>query len=638
MRTIVIATVLASFIGGCKDKSESRPAADDPPTAPARDGDGPTKAKPKAKTPNLIDSVEMKAFGDQPGYLEDGLVYFAVNVGEAQRYWDSLPKPDDIEREGMQAQREVGFNPVADNWAKFFAVDEDAVVSATVLRPMDTDVAPLRKALADLRGGARPTEDEAWKKALASMAYHSRAHVPSDDPDATLKAMVGLFDDRDRERGAEACTDLKFDRCVASSSGELIGARKLRDAVVLDFVFFEHGEYKLRELGMIGPDESALPRIPDRRAVVERALAAKTSVVPHAGDIAGDAAMWLNPNPLARLAALDRVGRAVRESSYDEYDGPKQALARLERIESLTKATRLFPGLALSFDYVDDDLHATALWPVAGALWGRMAVRSVETKASAVPVPTAKALCDGALACFRTQALPDSRPLAKTLLSAGFGKDIEELVRALERDEEYTWTLLAAGAWPNLIAAMLAAPESLDGAEAGIARTARDAVLRADGFGGVLRSYSLGGYFDLTADYSVYARAAKKDVDAAKGLLGLSGQEVKDVELPDEQGRATSLQLSRRPAASAFLKSEDGEFAWAALAPDAGAFAKLLQMDSETPAGPMAYLEFTDLWRLFSPVGGTELAFARLWARGRRLQFVLELDDGAPRVRGRLGK
>ncbi|MEM6991801.1 MAG: hypothetical protein AAF721_14940 [Myxococcota bacterium] len=626
-RAALLSLLLAAV--GCSDDKEQRPSP--APLSSPVSGSGERPKVSGDKAPDLIPRVEMAALGDRPGYVDGGLLYFAINVGETQRFWDSLPKSSDMDRDGRQAEEFLGFNPLADDWGKHFHVADDAVLSATILRPIDEGIGPLRATLKGTADGVKATLTSTARDTATSLGYHSRIHIPSAEPAKTIDALAALFKGGQAPGSASQCAAFEVTRCFVVFGGGIFLLRDEGDAAVIDMIVWKFSDYAFESLGIVRGGRDPEHLLPGRIAVVNAVLDVKTSVVPHAADLAGDAAMWLDPGVLARLAAIDRM------RLYDEYDSPSDQFRRLERIENLAKAKRLFPGLALSFDYVDSVLHAEAVWPVAGALWGRMAVRAVSTPASSAPVPTTAALCAGSVACFRMQALPDLRSLSKTLVSEGFAADFQEVVRALERDEEYSWTLLAGGAWPNLLAAVLAAPDSLSGPEAGIASTVRDAVLRADGFGGVLRSYTMRDLFRFEGDYAVYARAAKQDVDAAKGLLGLSGEKVRDIELPDGRGRATTLQVDRRPEAHAYLQTGDA-FGWAAVAPDVGAFADLLGKASETPVGPMAYVELPDLLRVFEPGAGGELDFARAWARGRNLRFVLELDAGAPRIRAAMGR
>ena len=624
---ILVASLLAT--AGCKDKTESRPGGDGTPSG--SDTSKPTKPK-RAEVPKLIDIPEMESIGNQPGYIEGGLLYSSFRVGETQAFWDSLPMPDELVSEGAEIERDIGFNPFEEKWGEHFHVAPDAIVSATILRPIDADIAKLRSALEGMSGSSPSPVSREVKEVTAALAYHTRVHIPSTNPAKTREAVHRMFSERDRERGSSACKDLKVGACAASGGGELAVFRDESKAVVVDFVFFAAGDYQLEELGLAPTDEVGLS-VGKRRAVVDTCLEQEPAKIAYADELVGDAAMWIDPSVLGRLAAIDQLDWAIGSVGYEGIGGITERLERLEQFEGLTEATRLFPGVAISFDAKGGDLYGTASWPVAGALVGRLAARTIATRASSAEVPKIEALCDGAMACFRTQGLPDMRAVNKRLLTGTFGKDIETLMRAFDRDEEYSFTLLLAGAWPNLLAAAANIPESMEGAEAGIARTVRDAVQRADGFGGRLDNWSVSGFLNFHGSGFLYARTAKQDVDAAKGLLGLAGAPVKDVELPDGKGRATLLQ---EDGAHFYFQSGDSDFGWAAITSSPQDFAKLLSMASETPAGPMAYLEVPRLWNLIEPGDDSDFAFLRTWAKERRLQFALELDGGQPRLNAAL--
>lgn len=627
----VLLAALLAMPSACKDKTEPRPGGDDGPSS-----NGETKpAKPKrVEVPTLVEIPEMEPIGSQPGYLEGGLLYASFRVGETQAFWDSLPKPDDLAREGEEARREIGFNPFSEKWGEHFHVAPDAIVSATILRPIDEDVAKLLAHLEGMSATSPKSPTREIKEIAASLGYHTRIHIPSTDPARTREAFHRMFSDSDRERGGSACRTLEVASCAASSGGELAVFRDEEGATVVDFVFFAAGNYQLEELGLPSPSDGSLS-VGKRKAIVDACLGHKPAKIAYADELAGDAAVWIDPSMLLRLAVIDRLDWAMGAVSYEGMGAITEQLERLERFEGLAEATRLFPGVGISFDATDGNLYGVANWPVAGALVGRLAARSIATRASSVPVPKVDALCDGAMGCFRMQGLPDLRPVNKRLLTGTFAKNIEEVFEAFDRDEEYSFTLLLAGAWPNLLAAAVNAPESLEGAEAGIARTVRDAVLRADGFGGRLDTWAVRGFLNFHGSGVLYARTAKQDVDAAKGLLGLAGASVKDVELPDGKGRATLLQ---EDGVHFYFKSDDEDFGWAAVTSSASDFSKLLSMESETPAGPMAYLEVPSVWGILEPIDEAELAFLREWGRGRRLQFALELDAGQPRLTAALVK
>lgn len=636
-----LASAFIATISLCPACADTHKTADtgSSPAAEGKAHRSPTGRADKKNTDNvpstLVRTVEMETFGAQPGYLSGGLLYASIRVDEAQRWWHSIPKSSEMRRDGGELAREIGFDLVAGNWAEYFHLDPTAVISATILRPIDGDIDLVRKAVETDTGSRKALVNNAF----AALGFHTRLHVPSKDPAKTRAALLGFFKDNHRSRGARACADFTTKHCALSSSGELVVFRETAGSVTIDFLVFAARHYELAAMGLVTETELSLLEIASRRAVAMRAVAETTAQVSNAENLAGDAAVWIDPTVLGRLAAIEKLGTAHSFVGDEDPESSGYHLKALSRIEGLLTAPRLFPGVGISLDYVDDDLFGEAVWPVAGALWGRLAVRTVSTKASSVPVPKVPALCKGTLTCFRTQALPDPSPISKRLLTNGFAEKFEDVVEAMDRDEEYGLTLLLAGAWPNLLASALNAPESFKGTEAGIARTVRDAVMHADGYGGQLQSYTWGGWGPASADWTLYARAAKQDIEAAKGLLSLGGLSTKDLELPAGQGPATTLELADgRMGAHALFQTGEEEYGWATLASSPRLSLPLLTMESEMPTGPMAYLEFPDLWALLSPAFGSDgdiLPF-QSWLDGRRLQFVLELDAGQPHLRAAL--
>lgn len=629
MRHLVnLAVCVVLLCPGCKDETESRPSSGSDPAPSSGDSRrGGSRWTSKDKT-SAIATTAMKSIGQQPGYLEGGTLYMAMTVGEVQRYWDSLPIPEELRRDGRETAEEIGFDPVSSNWAKHFHVADNAVISATLVRTLDKGIEDVREAASALAAGkgTLPQGSNA-----AGLAYHSRLHIPTADPKQTFDAMAATVPSSERTRNEAICAPFKV-ACIGSGARELVMLRQREAAVEIDFLWFA-----TRGTPLDGTAADPWLAAPIRKATVQQALDAKTAPFDHADALGGDAAVWLEADQLSRVAVLQKIGAIADYATAEGISAVEHELSTLRRFEELAAAPRLFSGLALSFDYVDERLFGTAEWPVGGALSERMTARAIAGRVAESKVPTVAALCKDAIACFRTEGFPDLRAVSKRIVAEGFAKDFDEVMRAIDRDDDRTFPLLLAGAWPNLLAAALQAPESMNGAEAGVARAVRDAVLRADGFGGRLSRYTIYGFFQLDADYVGYARAAKQDIDAAKGLLGLSGEELKDVELPGGQ-RATSLALGAKPSAEAFLVSNDDPFGWAAVASSPERLTAVLGMESQVPLGPVAYLGFPDLWRLIEPWGADSVGFARAWATGRHLEFALELDAGQPRLNAVLGR
>jgi hypothetical protein len=655
--------VLLAMAASCtrdRDKEDAADAAAHATHGKRGDADGPSKPRPKSvpEAPPLLPELELAPLGPQPGHLAGGLLVVSLRAAPAQAWVKSLPWPREAQQEAARAAAEIGFDPLAADWTSHFALAEDAIVSATLLRPLDVGVADAQTrmisiatglddegpgnvkmeevapegGIVPLPGASSATVDAvktASRELLRSAAHHSRVHLPSRDPARTRDAIVGLFRPRDRTRGAEACAGITgVAACVAESNG-VVMLRELDAAVVADIVIFAL------------PSSEGPPR--EWKPTLEAVLGEPAAEIEHAAALGGDAAMWLDPAPLSRLQALHRVGNAMSSAEYatDWASDIAWELRRVQAFAPLAEASRLFPGVQLEATANGKDLHARATWPVAGPLWGRMGASMIAAPPSPSPVPKIEALCEGAVICMRAQGIPDMRALGKTLVTGGFAGDFEQVLDRLGRDEEYGFALVLGGAWANLLAAGAAFPESMRGAEAGIARSIRDAAMRAEGFGGSVRSLAMTGFFRFETDYVLYTRARADDVSTATGLLALSGEPTREVDLADGRGKATVLDTrSQSPRAQVLLRKDDGEATsgWVALADAPDRFAWLLALPSETADAPAAYLEFPDLLGLVSAFGGGDAAIddMRGWLRNRRLRFVLELSGGAPRLRASL--
>jgi hypothetical protein len=665
--TVVLGLVLATA-AACKETKEDAASAEAHDRGAQPDPDGDRTPTPKKKTkdpdpeaPPLLPPLELAALGARPGHVAGGLVYLSMRASPTQAWVKSLPWPSDALREAAEAAREIGFDPLAADWIEHFAIAEDAIVSATLMRPLDAGVADAQARMETIATGLDddpgltgekieevapppgivppPTPTPGPSSAtvdavrtasrgfLKAAGHHSRVHLPSRDPARTRTAIVGMFKENDRTRGAEACVGVTGpSACLAESSG-VIMLRELDDAVVVDLVMF----------AVSSTDGSPSQWKP----TLEAALAEPSATIEHAASLAGDAAMWLDPAPLARLQALHRVGNAMSSAAW-ATDWPSDIAWELKRVRAfapLAEAPRIFPGVQIEAVAQGKDLQARATWPVAGALWGRMGASMIATPPSPSPVPKIEALCDGAVICFRTQGIPDVRALAKSLATKGFSGDFEHVMRRLGRDEEFSFALVLAGGWANLLASGASFPESMSGTEAGIARTVRDAAMRAEGFGGSVRSLAMTGFFRFETDYVLYSRAQVGDVGAATGLLALSGEPTREVDLADGRGKATLLDTrAQSPRAQVLLRKDEGEATagWIALADAPDRFSWLLSLPTETTEAPTAYLEFPDLLGLVAPMAGGDLEDMRGWLRSRRLRFLLDLSGGAPRLQASL--
>ncbi len=732
----VVAAIAVVGVPSCK--KEDPPKDDGGPIeirAKESGGDGggedgrtpPTPEPPAAEGgAKLLPPVAYAPLGPQPGYLGDGLLYVGFRAKATHAWLKTLPFPPDLERDAEQAKREIGFNPLEDDWLEVFGVPDDAIISMTILRPLDDGIGAARITLADVskdfadgydRFGGRdydskveefggpydfterkgiepgkpelkaeekaapiayvpPKVEEDEKKAekkedekkadeeralieptpraevpieppiptppplsvapelakVRTMGWQTHAHVPSKDPDKSVAAFVGMFRDNDRERGREACATVSGVECVAESRAVIV-LRKSTDAVEIDFIAF-----------------AAKAERAEWASTIRTAIGARPTKMPNVEALAGDAAMWLDPSQLSRVAALEKIGSAVQSVEWGDNmaDEGARNLARLAWIESLVAAPRMFTGVRLEAVADGETLQARAVWPLAeSGMMGRIAASLMAPKPTGRAVPTAEALCKDALMCMRTQRMPDARPLRKRLLTDGFEGDAEEVLDHLDREEEYTIPLIFGGAWANVMATMMNLPEreGLPVAKASALRTVVNAVMRAEGFGGAMLDFhDAGGFFRFEIDYALYGLVHRDDVNGAAGLLTLAGETLSDVDL-GELGKAQVYDTRNESPRGMFVYQGPGgddkdETApgWIAMVDKQSRYEWLRKLPTEPDAGPAAYFEIGDLWDLVSAFGGSRDAdFARSWLKKRAFKVVLDTDEGgAPRMRARL--
>ncbi|MEX1363847.1 MAG: hypothetical protein AB1Z98_12015 [Nannocystaceae bacterium] len=126
---LAVVAVLSSVGVGCNKDTKS--AGDD---APAQDPRTPEDRR--QGPPPRLEPVKLDTLGDQPGFLEGGMVFAAVRAGAAQQFLRQIPLPGEVTRDLARARREIGFDPLNDDVLARFAIPPDAVVSMTLGRPL----------------------------------------------------------------------------------------------------------------------------------------------------------------------------------------------------------------------------------------------------------------------------------------------------------------------------------------------------------------------------------------------------------------------------------------------------------------------------------------------------------------------
>lgn len=611
-----LALGLALAPAGCKEEKKS--SSGDGVSA---GGGGLGRAARRRGGPEL-EEVEGKKLRTGDGHMAGGLLYVSFRPRDVQDYWRTIPLPPNVREDGRQAQSEIGFDPFFGDWIEHFHLDEKGVVTGTFFRPLAEDFD-----LGIVHGGK-----EVPARVAALIGWHSRMVFPTDDPERTLDAFAEIFKDRDHERAREACKDVGGDRCVVSSSGELGVFRKGRGQVQADFVFWAHGKWWLEERGLLEPGDDDRPLIGVRVDEAKAAMSHEGDAPDPVGDLRGDLAFFLDPAPLPALVGIEYVEDLSWSSEgYAEADRARAADS-LGTLLRLLEAPPPYAGMSLSFVAKGEDLHATAAWPRKGKLWGRMTGPKLETKDGEAEIPKVKELCRSAELCFRTLAIPDPRPLDDTLRVAGWRTlDFENILNAFDRKEEFATGIILGGGWANLLAASVAAPDSMQGFEAGPIKTIRDAVMNSDGFGGRAMSLLSG-----SPRYSVYARARSSDISAATGLLSLAGLETQDFPV-EGGGTAKYVDVEEgSPPMHALLYATDDDFGWAMLGDSKSTLRAQLELETEPGAGPTAWFEIPDVGRLLGTLDDDDVQIIVNWGRGKRFRAVMEIGDGDPRIRAAL--
>jgi hypothetical protein len=176
--SFALAAALA-LLSGCKDKTD--------PTGTGDGGTAPVDPITLALTPERVEIRPMTPIGPQPGFVDGGLVYVVMNVGEVQSFLQSLPLPSDVVRDLAEVGSELGFDPRVDDLRRRFALADDARVSMTLLRPLGRNAASVRADLARggplleawASGGSTPTE-KPIERVLVEPAPPAEVAVPKE--------------------------------------------------------------------------------------------------------------------------------------------------------------------------------------------------------------------------------------------------------------------------------------------------------------------------------------------------------------------------------------------------------------------------------------------------------------------------
>ncbi|MBC8068258.1 MAG: hypothetical protein IAG13_07990, partial [Deltaproteobacteria bacterium] len=520
--------------------------------------------------------AELPAFGRQPGYVADGLLYVALRPRTAVAWLRTLPMPEDAARDLAVLVGASGVDWRAEDLQRRFALAPDAVISMTLMRPITAGASPLRGLLA--RGGtvlqaarqvwpelgegsvvetpkpievpptppaappplvapttdpmpvetpiveapialpetiAPETLDEARTvmRGATGMGFHSRMVVPVIDPEPLLQWMRGLVPARALAPIATLCPSLPQARLCFAANQIAVVVRADAGAITVDVVVYA---LHTREL------------LPEQQAAIRASIELRPIESGRATELRGDAAVTVDAAALvvfAELAGLRRAMSGIRWGDAELDQDVRRYLDGIAAIERLAGAPMMFTGAQLELGIGEGDrvqLEARWLAPAERRADNDALLASGSARAQ---VPSYAALCDGAVICARTRGLPRPSALSDRLATGAWAADPDEFERTFESNDELAAIHMLIASWPNLLGAAARWPalEIGDGPEGAMARNLVDVLGRNEGFGGSVRSFSLARRV-VQADYVVYARTTAQDAGIVRGMLSLAGQ------------------------------------------------------------------------------------------------------------------
>ena len=635
--------------------------------------DDPALAAIQARIPPL----PAADLGAAPGFLAGGLLYMGVRPGKIQRWLQALPLGPDVVRDLARAGNELGFDPRVDDVAARLGLDPDAVITATILRPLG-DPVPVRALLqrgvnlppdpfpgitpADLGPGPRdydrmqppvvppqidpvapinqpiqqqpppitkPNGDQTeLARRAGTLGTHSRIHVPIKDLGLALAPLRRLADKRRAPELESLCGQIGPSELCTGKSRELLIIRSADSAIAIDFFTFNAGTGTAVD--------------PERLAAVQQALSAPISSLAALTTLRGDFVVYADADALPAVHEVMSVSDAIsRQSWYPE--GVQRALGQGTALASLRETRRLFAGARLEVVVDGDTLQSTFQWEPRDDAAREQLTRLFTRSPAAASVPTISGLCDGSLACMRSAGFP---PLASfDELAAGvYARPQDELFEVLGAADEWGAAVVFLETWPNFIGAAQRWPKQQGGRiETAMLGQAIEALGRVEGMGGSLRSFHV-QRGNPSGDFIGYMRLQGQDLALIRSFMGIAGIRFSPVTLPNIAGKVDQAQLPDADVpASLYLMTDPGtvragdrdiEVGWAMVADSNDRLAWMLGLERSAAVLPAYYLELPDLWQLFATIDDAqrELNFAQSWLSGRSARLAADVVDGRVRL------
>lgn len=667
----LLVTILATpSVLGCKDTagSDTQPDARPTPT------DTPTSALP-------VPEFSGERLGVQPGYIEGGLAYAAVRADRLQAIAQSLPLPPRLATELAELGAGFGLDMRVDDVRSRFGIAPNAVVSMTLARPILGETrsvradlarggplidalafkepsphlppkveiaytlpdAPVRQAPAPALAPKAPVEDAAvrpspqaiaqavaFRSKVSTIALHSRVHIPLEKPGAIVREVVSAASLRELKRWSSLCRAIPgATQCVGNERMATIW-RETEDALVIDVLWFMAGRHA---------------QLDKQLDIARAAAAAMPTPQAHLERLQGDAAIFVDASVIPKVAEIDATHRALRAVEWAAADSRKQTvdrrLAVYRVVEQLSAETMLFDGFSLEMRADKTEFQARLRWRVIEAQ-RHTAVKLLAPPPSDAQVPAITALCDGALACARTQGPPSPLPIRDVLATGIYAERERKLMRALDQGDVWTALLGLSATWPNLMGAMVHWPEQAigRGPQAAVVGDVVAALGKVEGFGLSLRSLDL--QHTVSADYVAYARLRKQEADLARSLLATAKLDLQPVGLSEGHGQASAAQLRNGVVPATVMiytdpKSEataTPRHAWLNIVDGPDRMSWLLGLPRDRDGRLLFYAEVPDLWRMVDALRLTKnLKFAQRWLSRRSLRLGLVHADGLPELR-----
>jgi hypothetical protein len=672
-RNVSAASLLALGLAsiGCRDESTSSTGA--APSTTAASTTSPTSPDPTAADAPVPDAVPppaaaidprapqtMVTMGPQPGFVAGGAFHAAVRIDAVLPWLRAIPLSGEVARDLAEIGSETRIDWRVEDLGRRFALAPDPVVSMTLLRPVDAEIDMLRDellrspsvvdAVSEAMAASKPkeapipgvpvappvvlteVEREHGRDLLATaqrLGLHSRFAVKVTDPKPLMDYVRSMTSAETGWSGA--CAGLGDAVCVGESDAVLI-VRATPTEVIADAMMF---------VTQVSPDS------PGVRALLPELLAGASDGRDHG--LVGDAAISADMAAVLRIGVLDSTRRAlssIRWSDSNRTEAIAQTFEHAKVLRELAAATTMFSGGVLAFDVEGDDLSAEAKWTLVPAQ-AQLAREAFETSNADAMVPALGPLCDGALLCFRSGGLPRPTTLADRLAQGHYADGVDALEDKLGRLDEI-WAMHAiAGGWPNALGALAREPqrEAGGGPAGAMVGNLVDAIGRTMGTGGSIRTAGIVGG-RLSIEYAMYVRTTAADAAIPRALLGLVGEPMTEVTLADDLGSAAMLKIPEDVPPMVLMTRADPATAvpaghgWVAMVDAPDRLSWLLGLPMEVRDGPALFAEMPDLGRWLTavaPIVG-DVEYLRGWAEGRGLQMTVEVKDGVPVVRARLGR